>query len=291
MMNRLMACVLWLTLFVSTAVGQSKGNTSASQQGRGTSFTERVLKFLGISDSPGTLKGPGDEVVSGQLWLADLNSQTTHALTSGDGYRSPIFLKGTKDVLAIRGSDVVQIPAFGGEGRTLYSKNTVLKLVAAGSAGAGTVLVLLRGEAEGRPGVGLLKVGTGAITPVPYDPASSQNLQMVEDLAGWSRTYGDRRIYVKRQSKQALSGTVEWSDVFLQVGNQPAVDVSQCAGVNCGQPSLSADGHWLVFVRSTADVSSQIIGSPSILVLRETTRVPALVSNVPGDYTSIQHSS
>jgi len=88
---------------------------------------------------------------------------------------------------------------------------------------------------------------------VPYDPASSQDLQMVEDLGGWSRTYGDRHIYVHRQAKQALSGTVEWSDVFLKVDNQPPVDVSQCNGVNCGQPSLSADGHWLVFVKTKAE--------------------------------------
>ncbi len=104
----------------------------------------------------------------------------------------------------------------------------------------------IEGEAERRPSVGLLKISTGPTTPVPYDANSSQDLQMVEELASWSRTYAE--IYVKRQSKQALSGTVEWSDV-----NQPAVDVSQCTGVNCGQPSLSADEHWLVFVRSTAE--------------------------------------
>lgn len=251
-MSRLIACALWLTLLVSTAFGQSQGNASPGPQKR-TSFVEKLLKFFGISDSPGTLKGPGDEVASGQLWLADLNSQSTRALTSGDGYRSPIFLTATKEVLALRGSDVVQLPVLGGEGRKLYSIDGIVKLVATGSADAGTVLVLLRGEAGGRPRVALLNVSTGAITPVPYDPASSQDLQMVEDLAGWSRTYGDRHIYVKRQSKQALSGTVEWSDVFLQVGNQTAVDVSQCGGVNCGQPSLSADGHWLVFVKSVGE--------------------------------------
>ena len=46
-------------------------------------FIDKVLKFLGISDSPGTLKGPGDEVVRGELWVADLGSQTTHAIASG----------------------------------------------------------------------------------------------------------------------------------------------------------------------------------------------------------------
>jgi len=88
---------------------------------------------------------------------------------------------------------------------------------------------------------------------LPYDPASGEDLQMVEGLAGWSRTYGERHIYVQKQSKKALSGTVEWHDVFLEVDSEQPVDVSQCDGVNCGQPSLSADGHWLVFVKTKAE--------------------------------------
>jgi hypothetical protein len=252
MMNRPIACVLLLTLLAGTASAQGQKNTPAAPNQK-TSFTEKLLKFLGISDSPGTLKGPGDEITSGELWLADVQARTTRALASGEGYRSPIFLAGAKDVLALRGMDVMQIPTAGGGGRKLYPVDGIVKLVGASSADPGTVLILLRGEADGRPRVGLLIVSTGAVTPVRYDPASGQDLQMLEGLEGWSRTYGDRHIYVKRQSKPAFSGTVEWRDVFLQAGSQPPVDVSQCDGANCGQPSLSADGHWVVFVKATAD--------------------------------------
>jgi hypothetical protein len=255
MMNRLIGCALLSTLMVSTASGQVQKNVPPAAPGKqkaSTSFTEKLLKFLGISDSPGTLKGPGDEVTSGELWLADLQAKTTRVFAASEGYHSPIFLAGTREVLALRGTDVVQIPVVGGQGRKLYSVDGIVKLVGASSADAGTVLILLRGEAGGHPRVGLLTVTTGAVTPVPYDPASSQDVQMVEDLEGWSRTYGDLHIYVKRQSKQALSGTVEWSDVFLQVGNQPPVDVSQCDGLNCGQPSLSENGRLLVFVKADA---------------------------------------
>ena len=253
MMNRLIAraLLLLLLLLASLASGQAQKNATPTKQAP-TSFTEKLLKFLGISDSPGTLKGPGDEVTSGELWLADLQAKTTRALAPSEGYRSPIFVAGGREVLALRGTDVVQIPITGGQEKKLYAVDGIVKLVGANSADAGTALILLRGEA-GRPRVGLLTVATGAVTPVPYDPASSQDLQMVEDLQGWSRTYGGRHIYVKRQGKQALSGTVEWSDVFLQVGKEPPVNVSQCDGVNCGQPSLSEDGRMLVFVRAEAE--------------------------------------
>jgi len=48
----------------------------------------------------------------------------------------------------------------------------------------------------------------------------------VENLEGWTRSYGDRQIYRATQTKQALSGTVEWSDVFLEAAGQDPVNVS-----------------------------------------------------------------
>jgi hypothetical protein len=255
-MSKLIACLFILAFTVSHVHGQSQTKTAGSapvKQQASPTFTERLLKFLGISDSPSTLKGPGDEVTSGELWLCDLDSKSTRALTSNGAYRSPIFLEGTKNVLALRGSDVMQVSSGGGEGKKLYSVDGITKLVGSGPDEPGNVLILLRGESGGHPRVALLTVSTGAVTVIPYDPSSSEDLQMVENLQGWSRTYGDKYIYVKRQSKQALSGTVEWSDVFLKVGNQEALDVSQCDGAQCGQPSLSENGRLLVFVKAKTE--------------------------------------
>jgi hypothetical protein len=255
-MNRRVTCNFLFILTVSVATGHAQKNitgNATSRQRPPASFTEKLLKFFGISDSPGTLKGPGDEIVSGELWLTDLDSGSSRAITSSAGYRSPVFLAGTKDVLALRGSDVIQFPSGGGEGKKLYSVDSISKLVGFGSEDPGTVLILLRGEAGGHPRVGLLTESTGAVTIVPYAPSSSQDLQMVENLQGWTRIYGEQYVYVKRQTKQALSGTVEWTDVFRKMGNGEPVDVSRCDGVNCGQPSLSQTGRLLVFVKAKAE--------------------------------------
>lgn len=141
----------------------------------------------------------------------------------------------------------------GGDGRKLYSAASIMKLVGSGSEDTGKVLVLLRGQVGDHPLVGLLTVSSGAVTVVPYDPASSQELQIMESLQGWSRTYGDQLVYVKHQTKQTLAGTVEWTDIFRKVGDAEPVDVSQCDGANCGQPSLSQGGQLLVFVRAKAE--------------------------------------
>jgi len=247
--------IVWLvlTVLVATSSGQNQKGAPVSKQKPQTSFTEKLLKFLGIADSPGTLKGPGDEVISGELWLADLQVKSTRALASDAGYRSPIFWMGSKDILVLRGTEVVRVPSTGEGRKSLYSVQGILKLVGASSEDPTTVLILLRDPTGGRPRVGLLTVSTGAVSPVPYDPASSQDLLMIENLAGWSRTYSNQHVFMQKQHKQALSGIVEWHDVFLQVDGNPPVDVSQCDGVDCVQPSLSPDGHWLVFVRAKAE--------------------------------------
>src|ERR1700733_7100224 len=79
-MNKLIICVFLISFTVSDIHGQTQTHTTSgtpSKQRAPTSFSEKILKFFGISDSPSTLKGPGDEVTSGELWLGDLDTKTT----------------------------------------------------------------------------------------------------------------------------------------------------------------------------------------------------------------------
>jgi len=254
-MRRLAPAIYFVLLLTSVAAGQTQLQKPVAappaRQKPSPGFIDRVLKFLGISDSPGTLKSPGDEK-SGELWVADLGSHTTHAVTRGEGYRSPVFLPGSNDILALSGNDVVRISSSGNM-KKLYSIAGITKVVAGSTDNPDAVLILLTENAGGHSRAGLLSVSTGKITPLAFDPNSSADLQMVENLEGWTRSYGDRQIYVRRQTKQALSGTVEWSDVFLEAAGQDPVNVSRCNGANCGQPSLSADGRLLIFVKSETE--------------------------------------
>jgi hypothetical protein len=225
----------------------SKPANSAPQKPK--SFVDRVLDFLSISYTPGALKGPAGDPSNGQIWIASLKNNSAHSLTSSGNYRSPIFLAESADILALRGNDLVRIPSTGGEGTKLHLVEGVLKLVGAGGSDPNQVLALLRSEGGSHPRVALLAVDTGAITELPYDPSSSQDLQLVEDLQGWSRVAGEDRIFVKRQTKESLAGTLEWTDIFLIAHGQQPVDVSRCDGVNCGQPSLSQDGSLLAYVK------------------------------------------
>lgn len=251
-MKRCFLALFLTALFVSATQPQAgKTNTSSasSSSHKPKSFIDWVLDFLSISYTPGAQKGPASDIANGQIWIADLKSGSQHALTTSGSFRSPVFLAGGGDILALRGEDVVRIPSMGGDATKLFSVEGVLKLVGAGGHDPGKVLALLRNEAGSHPRVALLAIDTGSVSNLPYDENSSEDLQFVEELEGWTHTYGNSRVYVKRQTKETVAGTVEWSDVFVSASGRPGANVSRCDGVNCGQPSMSADGSSLVYVK------------------------------------------
>jgi hypothetical protein len=213
------------------------------------SFLQKVLRVSGIAASPATLKGPGDEVESGLVWLVDVASKKARRLTTDGGYRSPVFPPGDKDIFALRGTDVVRLSRSGGNAQKLYSIRGISKLVGFSQDDADKVLVLVA-DGTGNATVGLLSVNTGKIEAVRYDPASSEDRQVFEQLQGWNRVYGSKKVYVERQSKQSLAGPIEWTDVFLKEGVNKPLNLSECDEVNCGQPSLSQDGKLVAFVRA-----------------------------------------
>lgn len=224
---------------------------SAAKQKTET-FWHRVLRVSGIAESPSTLKGPGDEVESGQIWIADPAGGEARRLTSTGGFRSPVFIPGGNDILALKGTGVVRVSFAGGKVTTLVSIAGLIKLVGFNMDDPDQVLVVTR-DSSGHPGVAFLSVSGGKLIPLPYDPDSSDDRHMVEHLSAWDRTYGGTSVYINQQTKTGMSGTISWTDVFLKKGSGAPIDVSKCDGVNCGQPSLSPDGKLVVYVRSYDD--------------------------------------
>ena len=148
------------------------------------------------------------------------------------------------------GGDLVRLSLESQEIVKLFPLADVSKLVGFSSVDPESLLILRSGGAGQHSRVGLLSLSTAKVNPLSYDPDSDSDLQMVENLESWTRTYGGEQLFVRRQTKQKLSGTVEWTDVFLQGGVKEPIDISMCNGANCGQPSLSADGHLVVFVKA-----------------------------------------
>lgn len=212
-------------------------------------FWQKVLRVSGIAQSPSTLKGPGDEVQRGQIWIADLAGGKTRKLSGSGGFRSPVFLPKGHDILALKGTNVVRVAFADGTATNLFPVTGLTKLVGFSEDDADKVLVV-SGDGSGHPSVAFLSVRSGKLDQLPYEPSSSDDRHLVEHLSAWDRHYGDTIVYTDQQTKTGMAGTISWADVFLKTGSSAAKDVSNCDGINCGQPSLSPDGKLVAFVRS-----------------------------------------
>jgi hypothetical protein len=207
-----------------------------------------LMSFLGISATPSQMKAP-DALTVGDIWVANVGRDGRTQLTSDGGYSWPVFDPGGARILALRGTDVVEIPLASGRARPLASVPGIDKLVGFDRERPGQVLVV---RAEPNAEIAVLSLANGQVTAIAYDPQSSEASTFLSHLRGEERVYGDTALYVRKQARNEVTGDVlEWTDVFIKEGDQRPRNISQCDGANCRQPSLSADRDKIAFVRAT----------------------------------------
>lgn len=210
------------------------------------SMMDTLLRVAGLTASPAQMRGPGDEVDAGDIWVTGAGGGPASPLTSGGGYRSPVFAPDGA-IVALKGDAVMRIPAAGGSAASLQRAPAVLKLVGFDAKNADAIVVLVD---DGPSPLGVLSLKSGKVTPLAYDAKSEAERRMLAQARGQERTYGDASVYVKGESKRGLSRAIEWTDVYLRRGNAAPQNVSTCDGVNCGQPALSPDGKRVAFVKA-----------------------------------------
>ncbi|MGH9844962.1 MAG: hypothetical protein ACREEM_40105 [Blastocatellia bacterium] len=209
-----------------------------------------LLRFLGISATPSAMKGE-DDALAGDLWLYDSTTQTGQRITREGGYRSPVVLTRDANLLALKGEQVVEIAI---ESRAVKPRHTIpgiVKLIAVDAADANRVLFLRASEGQ-RFSAGALSLNDGRIEARELDLNSEDDRRMLAHLRGWERSYdgGKTVVYTKTETKEGLAGAVEWRDVYLKREGRDTVNVSNCDGANCGQPSLSPGGRYVTYVKA-----------------------------------------
>lgn len=211
------------------------------------SFFDKVLRISGISATTGNQR-PSGSVNDGDVWIISLSGKEKRVLTNGGSYRSPVFNIGDKEVFALQGEGIVKIPTSGGRVHPLYSVKGIKKLVGVDRTDS-TRLLFLAEDDDGRTVVGLISMVGGGISYVPYDSRSRDDRNLISSLKEWRRTVGDKTIYVETETKTGMVGHMEWTDVILKEAGASPQNLSQCDGVSCGQPSISIDGTFVVFIK------------------------------------------
>ena len=229
-----------MALLVCAAALAGSGPAPASD------LVAKLLSFFGISATPSQMKAP-DVLMIGDIWIVDVGRDARTQLTSDGSYSWPVFDPGAPRILALKGSDLFEIPLGGSGARRLMSVPGTVKLIGFDREQADRVLVL---RAEPNAEIAVLALATGQVTALAYDQRSSEGSTFLAHLRGEERAYGDTVLYARRESRTEVTGDVlEWTDVFVKDGDQRPRNVSRCDGVNCSQPSLSADRSRIAFVR------------------------------------------
>jgi WD40-like Beta Propeller Repeat len=208
------------------------------------SLIRKLLRIAGIT-AGGAVRGPADEVVlPGNIWIADLTEGTRRAVTNSGRYRTPVF-SGDGNIYALNGDTVIRLSAEGGETRVGAVPGAAKLAGFDGDSPAD--LVVLRNEAASP--LAVLSVTSGKLTPLAYDPRSTDDRGFVASIRRQGRTYGDTVVYLKRESKPGAARLTEWTDIYVRRGAEQPRNVSACEGVACAQPALSPDGRRLAFVK------------------------------------------
>jgi hypothetical protein len=213
------------------------------------SLIAKLLRIAGLTAAPSQMRGPGDDVESGSIWIANVDQRTTRALTSEGGYRSPVFSPadgGT--IFALRGDTIVRLSTSGLRATAVKAPG-VVKLVGFDGKGTDELVALFDAAPAGSP-LGIVSLKTGGVTPLPYDPTVEDQRRMLAQIRAQDRVYGDTKVYTKTESKRGLSRNIEWTDVYLQRANAAPQNISACDGVSCVQPALSSDGRSVAFVKA-----------------------------------------
>lgn len=219
------------------------------QQVTAEGLLNKLLRITGISATPSQQKAPSEEMeAGGEIWISNVKAGTLQKLSQENGFRSPIFGPNDEAVLAVKDGFIWQVSLQTGAASKLHEVAGLTKVVGINRDDANKILVLIKRGPTTAPS--LLSLATGAIAEISYDANSPNDRKLLNHLKGWERVYGDTMVYPRAQTRESVTGTVEWQDVFLKKDDAAPVNVSRCEGANCGQPSLSGDGSKVVFIRT-----------------------------------------
>jgi hypothetical protein len=247
-------CALAL-LFVSAVVCTAQTPTPTPQPtARPSTWWERALVVLGVSTTPRAQRGEGDEVTGNIVVVSlddDFRPTSRSEVTTGGGFRSPVFLPGGQSLLALKGEMIVKVSV---EERTVEDVRAVpgiKKLVGVSSQEPDQVLIVTDVDNDNCPGIALFSLSTGTLTPLDYGQTDPDRIR-VNSLVGWDRDYEGGNVSLFEETQRVRENGVEMNrlNVFIKPKNKPKIQVSNCVNPKrCAQPTYHSAPRLVAYVR------------------------------------------
>lgn len=132
----------------------------------------------------------------------------------------------------------------------LFTVPGIKKLVGIDKETPDQVLVLTDLDNDNCENVGVLALADGIVTNLPYG-RGKEDQDLVTHLRNWDREYddGDTKFEIRASTKKVNGVDVTTTDAWLKLKDKEWVNLSRCpTGVTCGQPSISNDRKFVLFV-------------------------------------------
>jgi hypothetical protein len=195
------------------------------------------IDYLGvIFKAVGSLGGGADQ---GQVWVVDLVTGERRQISNADGLAWPVLDTDQSTIFALRGRQLVRLKVHGGETVSVGPQANWRKLV--GVNATGDVLGFLAGPAGVQP---VLLTSKGELLTLPKLETEEEQVR-VSRLLQENRAYQNGRELIVTRSARGGRGY----DVNLITGDL-ARNLSDCGDNACGQPSLSPDGRYVLYIRA-----------------------------------------
>jgi hypothetical protein len=235
---------LGLSMLVLTASAQAP---SPPPQAGGTTGTSNwshsfwvALDKLGVVFREiGSL---GGDATSGQIWVVSLATGAQQRIAAPAPMGWPVFGRDNQSVFALHDGGVVRLNGHAEEFLPLGSGRQWRKLIGVGPGD--DVLGFVTGGPPARPAV-LTAAGELHMLSAPK---SAQERSQVSILLQENRAYEDGTDLLVQRSVRGGRGF----DIYIVTGHADARTLTDCGDDYCGQPSLSPDHRYVVYVRAPA---------------------------------------
>jgi hypothetical protein len=195
------------------------------------------VDYLGlIFKAVGSLGGGTDR---GQVWIVDLSTGERSRVPGADDLAWPVLGADHSTIFALCGRQMMRLTSSGGEVVPVGPETNWRRLL--GVDGSGDVLGFIAGRPRAQPAV-MTEKGELLLLPQPETEQENARVSMLlqENLA-----YGNGRQLTVTRSRRGGRGY----DVNL-VDGDTVNNLSDCGDDACGQPSLSPDGRYVLYIRA-----------------------------------------